>query len=256
MLRGAFPFALTLAACHPASGAVDEPAPATDGVEVPSLPAELHGTFVPADAPDGGRVLIVSADLLAALAGAESGAPRALRPASISCTDAHTCAIVAAGCRGRLHRAQGGALSVELEGDPGCAAFAGTFTPAQVVGTGGDVVVLAQAPPGHVLVGRVESPRAVDLEASRRRVEAELPRLDACYARALATAPDLRGELVLEVVQGSAAAQPPLPRIVRSEVGDTGLSDCVRAGLHGLKLPAGDDGLPAPVVYHLSFVPR
>lgn len=236
-----------------------EPGQHAGAVEVPTLPDTLVGTFVPAGANDQGRVLIVSEDMLATLACADCGVPTYVRLDQIACLSADTCMVAGEGCRGQLRR-EGDRLSVTLQGDGDaaqtCASYAGEFVPGEMTGTTGDVIASSDAPGGRVVIGDIRSPRDIDLDASRRVVDARVPELDACYQAALVNTPDLHGVLVIEVVHGARGVQKAPANVHQSSFEHPGVGECLSDALAELDYPVATDGLPAPVYYSLELVPR
>jgi hypothetical protein len=252
-----------LTAC--ATSTPDEPAvsetPAADaGVEVPLLPPSMVGTYVPEDDTSSGRVLIVSTDMLAAVECAECGLPVYARLMRISCSDDANCQFETDQCNGDLVVGPGGTLAISThpleDATAACDAFAGSFVPGEMEGAQGKVVASSEAKPGKVLVGEIRSPHEVDLDTSRRIVEDKLESLDACYVAALADQPELSGEMELELVQGLPDNKNKRPRVSRTTVSAPNLETCVSDVLFELVLPGSVDGMPAPVYYTLSFVPR
>jgi len=264
--RAAVSSLLLLAACGPA-GAETSNAPGSASssddaaVEVPSLPPALVGTFVPIGANAGGRVLIVSEDMLAAIGCAECGILTYVRLDQIACSSGDACEVEGEGCRGRLRR-EGEVLTVSMRGQgkgetaARCAGYEGEFLPGEMVGTAGQVLASREAPAGHVVIADIASPREVDLDGARRVADGRVTELDACYQAALIDAPTLSGTLVIEVVHGARGASKAPAHVRESSFEHPSLGGCLEAALHDLDYPLAADGLPAPVYYSLELVLR
>jgi hypothetical protein len=228
-------------------------------VEVPTLPATLVGTFVPASQDEEGRVLIVSEDMLAAIGCASCGVPTYVRLDTIACATGEACEVAGEGCQGRLER-RGESLVVSMKGEGDaaekCAGYAGEFVPGEMVGSAGQVMTASEAPGGHVVIGDITSPRDVDLDAARRVVDGRVAELDACYSNALIETPTLTGWLVIEVVHGARGANKAPANVHEAGFEHPTVTECLAGALANQDYPVADDGMPAPVYYTLELVLR